>query len=143
MLKKACSTMSLLIVAGCVSLPKEEQRENLISPPSVNHTMQTSLSTGFFTQGDWPHSHWWEIFADPTLNALISEALSQDPSLQSAQSRVEFAKQTAKVTRSTLFPLLFFDFNESWEYLSHNGLYRALNPRIPINANLVDFSLSS
>ena len=40
------------------------------------------------------------------------------------------------------FPLLFFDADETWQYLSKHGLYRILNPKVPLNANLVDLTLS-
>jgi NodT family efflux transporter outer membrane factor (OMF) lipoprotein len=46
------------------------------------------------------------------------------------------------VVKSRLFPLIFFDYEENYQYLSHHGLYRAFNPKIPINANLVDLTLS-
>lgn len=133
---------ALIFVSGCVSLPKEQQTENLIAPPSLETSMTKGVESGFFHLGEFPKENWWETFHSTELNALITEALLQDPTLQSAEKRVEFAKQTAKITRSKLFPLLFFDADETWQYLSKNGLYRTLNPKIPLNANLVDLTLS-
>lgn len=135
--------VGLLALSACASLPQEEQTENLITPPSVETSVRDSLESGFFVLSDWPKQAWWEVFQSTELNALIAEALVKDPTIQSVERRVEMARQTAKVVRSNLFPLLFFDADETWEYLSHNGLYRALNPSIPINANLVDLTLSS
>lgn len=132
----------LLFLTGCVSLPKDQQTENLISPPSVETSIERSIDSGFFCIGDWPNEKWWEIFNSAELNSLIAEALIQNPTLQSVEKRVEVAKQTANVVRSRLFPLIFFDATESWEYLSKNGLYRAFNPKIPLNANVVDLTLS-
>ncbi len=134
--------VSLLLLAGCVSLPKDEQTQNLISPPSVQTSVEKGLESGIFAQGDWPQENWWEIFQSTELNALVEEALGQNPTIHGIEKRVEFAKQTAKVVRSRLFPLVNFDANETWEYLSHHGLYRAFNPEIPINANLIDLTLS-
>lgn len=134
--------LGLLFLSGCVSLPKDQQTENLLSPPSVTASVERSIESGFFSIGDWPRQNWWEIFNSNELNSLISKALEENPSIQSIERRVEFARQTAKVVRSRLFPLLFFDADESWEYLSQNGLYRAFNPKIPLNANLVDLTLS-
>lgn len=132
----------LIIFSGCVSLSKDEQTQNLQTPCSLDTSINQSIKSGFFSSGEWPEKEWWSIFKSDQLNALIAEALQSNPTLQSVESRVEFAKQTAKVTRSRLFPLLFFDADETWEFLSHNGLYRAFNPLLPINANLVDLTFS-
>jgi NodT family efflux transporter outer membrane factor (OMF) lipoprotein len=132
----------LVLIYGCVSMSKEEQTANLISPPDVKTSIENGLSSGYFNLGDWPQQNWWEIFNSNQLNHLIVEALKQNPTIQGIERRVELAKQTAKVVRSRLFPLIFFNLDETWEYLSHNGLYRALNPEIPINANLIDLTLS-
>jgi NodT family efflux transporter outer membrane factor (OMF) lipoprotein len=133
---------SLLGVYSCVSLPQDQQTENLISPPSIDPSLQSGLNSGYFNQTGWPSENWWKIFHSPELNQFIALALDQNPSLSAIQRRVEFAKQTAKVVRSQLFPLLFFDYQQNWQYLSHNGLYRALNHKVPISGNLIDLSLS-
>lgn len=132
----------LLFLCGCVSLPKEQQRENILSAPSVADSVAQSLESSFFSEGNWPSENWWEVFHSQELNQLIAEALGKNPTIQSIEKKVESAKQSAKVVRSKLFPLLFFDATETWEYLSKNGLYRALNPTVPLNANLVDLTLS-
>jgi NodT family efflux transporter outer membrane factor (OMF) lipoprotein len=100
------------------------------------------LESGVFQSSEWPQTHWWTIFQSDPLNHLISEALGQNPGIQGVEKRVEAARQTAKIARSKLFPLISFDADESWEYLSHHGLYRAFNPHIPINADLIDLTLS-
>lgn len=133
---------ALALLSACVSLPKDEQRENLLSAPSVADSVVSSIESGLFSLGDWPQENWWEVFQSAELNELIAEALSHNPSIQSIERRVEYAKQSAKVVRSKLFPLLFFDADETWQYLSRNGLDRALNPTVPLNANLVDLTLS-
>jgi NodT family efflux transporter outer membrane factor (OMF) lipoprotein len=132
----------LFCLYGCVSLPKDEQTANLLSPPSIELSIEKSLESGFFKSSDWPESNWWTIFQSDPLNRLISEALMQSPTIQGIEKRVESAKQTAKVARSKLFPLIFFDAEESWELLSHHGLYRAFNPHLPISGYLVDLTLS-
>jgi NodT family efflux transporter outer membrane factor (OMF) lipoprotein len=58
------------------------------------------------------------------------------------EQTIENAKARAVIARSSLFPLVFFNYTDTWEYLSKNGLYRAFNPSLPLNANLVDLSLS-
>lgn len=80
-------------------------------------------------------------YNSPELNLLVTEALGYNPSIQEVKKRIEVAKQQAIVTRSVLFPLVF-NADENRQYISHNGLYRAFNPSFPLNANLLDLSLS-
>src|SRR5262245_11446910 len=47
---------------------------------------------------------WFEIFADPTLQALIREALANNLDLRSAAARVEEARARAGVVKSFLYP---------------------------------------
>lgn len=133
---------TLLLLSSCLSMSKEEQAMNVLELPSVAKTAEMSMKSGFFEEGAWPEKQWWKVFDEEKLSALIDEALEKNPSIMAIQRRVELAKQNAKVVRSKLFPLLFFDYSQSWEYLSYNGLDRAFNNKIPINANLLDLSLS-
>ncbi|MES2121829.1 MAG: TolC family protein, partial [Chlamydiota bacterium] len=123
-------------------MPKDEQRKNVLSLPSIDPSVNTSLESGFFALGNWPNRQWWEMFDSQELNALIQKALGDNPNLSGVRRRIDFAAQTAKVVRSKLFPLISFDADETWQLLSRNGLYRTLSPKIPINANLVDLTLS-
>ncbi len=131
-----------LILSGCLSLSEREQREHIISPSPITNTRQEALDSGFFTEGNWPEKKWWESFEEITLNALMEEALLSNPTLQAVHERIESAKQSAIVVRSKLFPLIFFNAEDNWNYLSQHGLYRTLNPNIPLNANLIDLTLS-
>jgi NodT family efflux transporter outer membrane factor (OMF) lipoprotein len=108
----------------------------------VDCTVQASLQSPFFCLGDWPQEDWWLIFDSPQLTDLISEALCHNPTLQEVRAAVRLAKQEAVIARSQLFPYIFFDADFSRTYLSQNGLYRALNPNVPLNANLIDISFS-
>jgi len=132
----------LLLLSSCLSMTEKEMAQNVINLPSLEQSVDHSLSSPYFSEGDWPEKEWWNIFHDEHLSSLIDFALQNNPSILAIKQRVELARQNAKVVRSNLFPLVFFDFNETWQYLSKNGLYRTLNDKIPLNANLVDLSLS-
>lgn len=132
----------LLILTSCISMSEQEQTQNLLSLPSVDTSVADSIRSGFFSVGGWPSKQWWDVFHSQELDHYIQTALLYNPSIKAIERRVEFAKQTAKVVKSKLFPLVFFDADETWEYLSKNGLYRAFNPTLPLNANLVDLTLS-
>lgn len=109
----------------------------------MEHSIKTSLKEkDIFSQSDWPNKHWWSAFGSSELNRLIEEALTNNPSIKEINSRIIVASQEAIVTGSLLFPLVFFDASENRQYLSKNGLYRAFNHKLPLNANLLDLSLS-
>jgi len=133
---------SLILLTSCLSLSKQELTQNVLELPSVTKTAEEGLKSHVFEEGSWPDKEWWKIFEEEELSALIDQALTNNPSILAIERRVELARQNAKVVRSNLFPLLYFNYNESWDHLSKNGLYRALNNNIPLAANQIDLSLS-
>lgn len=129
---------SLLLLSSCyVAMPHRQQTEKIIATPSV-----ATPDSPLFCSGDWPQEEWWLAFDSPQLTALISEALCRNPTLEEVEATIQEARQEAIIARSQLFPYLFFDADLSKSYLSQNGLYRAFNPNIPLNANLIDISFS-
>lgn len=123
-------------------MPPHKQVQHLRATPKIDHSIHNKLKEKkVFSAGDWPNPRWWLAYNSPQLNELINDALICSPSIQEVNSRLQIARQEAVVTRSALFPLIFFDAQENKIYLSENGLYRALNPKIPLNANLLDLSL--
>lgn len=108
----------------------------------MEHLMSAPSLTPIENPANWPEKQWWKIFASHELDCLIETALANNPSIQAIESRIAFARQEAVVAGSKLYPLLFFDANDQWSYLSQNGLYRALNPTVPLNNQQIDFSLS-
>lgn len=131
-----------LFLSACVSLSKQQQTENLMPPPSVDTSLQNSLRTPYFSVGDWPKENWWEVFGSEQLSSLMAIAMKNNPSIEAVEKRISFARETAKVARAKLFPLLTFDVTDSWQHLSKYGLYKAFNPSLPTNAKLIDITLS-
>ncbi len=123
-------------------MPKYQQTESLSPPISLESSLEDSLNTDFFALGDWPQANWWEMFESDQLNDLIDNALAYNPSLKEAESRIEAAWQIALIARSALFPWIFFKITDDLQHLSKNGLYRAFNPKLPLNANLVDINFT-
>ena len=143
----ACTKVFILFVsvfmASCqLGIPTKTQVLNLYSAPNLRTEEGHYTHLGLFKLGDWPSLRWWQQFNDPELNQLVDIALQQNLTLKEMERRVSSARQIAVVTRANLFPLIFFNANETTQYLSKNGLYRALNPNLPLHANLLDLSLS-
>lgn len=123
-------------------MSKEEQTRNLLTPPSLEPSVEASLDSSFFEKGEWPKEAWWMQYGSEGLNELIASALKENPSIQAVKERIELAKAEAVVARSELFPLVYFNASDQVEYLSKNGLYRALNPNLALHNQQIDFSLS-
>ncbi|PWY56323.1 RND transporter [Legionella qingyii] len=135
---------SLYTLVSCtVSLPQQSQIKNLKTVPAMEHSINKSLQKKeIFSEGKWPNKQWWLSYNNPELNALVTEALANNPSIHEIKNRIKVAKQQAIVTRSLLAPLVFFNADENRQYVSENGLYRAFNHTFPLNARLLDLSLS-
>lgn len=138
-IKKLPICFLLSIVTSC-SLFNYKNDENILKTPKVN--TEGAIEVGVFQYGNWPKENWWTIFKCEELSNLIEKGLKENPSLHLAQERIEQAKQVAIGQRSFLFPWLSLDFNENWSHISKNGLYRAFNPELPLNANLLNLGFS-
>jgi NodT family efflux transporter outer membrane factor (OMF) lipoprotein len=123
-------------------MSQEEQRENLIEAPNLEPTVDQSLKTPFFTQGEWPKACWWHTFGSDQLNQWIDEAIAQNPSIQSVRQKIEQAKERATQARAKLYPLVYFDADGNWEFVSKQGIERAYNPQFPRHAKIIDLTLS-
>ena len=51
-----------------------------------------------------PKGSWWEVFDDPDLNGLESQAIQANQNLKAAVARVQQARALARVARADLMP---------------------------------------
>lgn len=136
--------LCICLLSACnVSLRGNEQIKYLQPLPSMERTVKKRLHEHqVFSQGNWPDKQWWKAYHSPELNTLIDEALAKNPSIQEVRSRVQVARQESIIVGSVLFPLIYFDASDISMHSSKHGLFRALNPKFPLNTYLVDLSLS-
>lgn len=66
-----------------------------------------------------PKGRWWDLFKDPALNELESDALAGGQTLRAAVARVDQARAAARLSRSQFFPRLSFD--PSYEHQQTSG----------------------
>jgi outer membrane protein, multidrug efflux system len=64
---------------------------------------------------------WWDAFPDPTLDALIKEALANNNDLLTAIARVEEARDLVAVARSAYYPLVGYDLGAQHD----RGVYKS------------------
>lgn len=134
--------LAFLFSACTISMSREDQVKNLLAAPSLAKSEREALAGPFFKRTEWPEKTWWEYYGSEELNRLVALALKNNPTIQLVQSRITFAREKALQARSKLFPLIYFNVSDAWQYLSENGLYRALNDSIQLSNQDIDFSLS-
>ena len=79
---------SIFIVAGCTTTPT--------APPALD------LPAG--TGADPALERWWTSFNDPTLTALVDEALANNLDLRAAITRIDLARAQVKLAQKDLYP---------------------------------------
>ena len=130
----------LILFSGCNSVKKEDLAE-IASAPNLKSSLDAAFETSDYERGQWPDDHFWEVFEDDQLNEMIQVALENNPSLMSAQMRVEGAYQKANSTRARLFPHLDTGFQTNYQHLSKDSLFRFPPAQVPAVINQIDFDL--
>lgn len=85
----------VLILAGCARAPAKMDAPTLRDEAPLAG-LQTPVRAG------WPSSDWWRQYDDPQLNNLIDRAMQKSPDLALAQSRVQNAEQSARLSAAQL-----------------------------------------
>ena len=57
------------------------------------------------TLAQWPQQGWWTQYNNPTLNALIEQAMSDGPSLKVLATRIDASKNAADAVRKLSYPM--------------------------------------
>jgi multidrug efflux system outer membrane protein len=91
---------SVLLLTGCTVGP-DYSRPKLDVPHSFRYE-ETDVR-------DTANADWWKAFEDPTLDALIDEALANNLSVKIAAANIEQAAGVLTQVRSPLFPQLSYN----------------------------------
>ncbi len=80
---------------ACAALrPPDPVQLQLRSTAPVTATGESGAS--------WPTAQWWRDYNDPTLDALISKAISQAPGISIADARIRAAQQDVRLAGASL-----------------------------------------
>jgi NodT family efflux transporter outer membrane factor (OMF) lipoprotein len=82
-----------LVLGGCASSGGLHPDGTPFNPDSL--AVQRTLANVKVSPAAWPKSDWWTLFGDSQLNALIAEALHDNPSLAEADARARQAQAVA------------------------------------------------
>ena len=81
---------------------------------------ETILAGAKAAPGPWPTLEWWKPYADAGLDALMDEALKNNPSLAAADARLNKALAARDLSRATLQPGFTTGISSTYERLSKN-----------------------
>jgi multidrug efflux system outer membrane protein len=95
---------ALLLLEGCAVGPDYERPAATAVPAAYANASSDGKVAR--PQAQIPKGNWWELFADPKLNALETRALAQDQQLKAAAERFAEARSALDFTRAGFFPTL-------------------------------------
>lgn len=81
-----------------------------------------SLASVSRTPSAWPRDEWWTAFNDPQLDALVDEALADNPTLRVAEARTRKALAIAATSKAALYPQVNAEAEISRQRAPANGL---------------------
>lgn len=91
-----------LSLAGCASSAGLHPEGSLTSPASLH--AERSLGKLKLSPAAWPASDWWKALGDAQLDALVDEALKNNPDLASADARARAAQAQIDAANSRRLP---------------------------------------
>jgi len=100
---RSAPTIAVLLLAGCAlkAPPTHEQVLVQALPPTTQMPPQWTADAA---RGTPVPDGWLETFNDPALEAIVAEALAQNPDLRAAASRVEVAQQAVVLAGAQMLP---------------------------------------
>ncbi len=109
------------IVAGCASF--DDSRQSLPRLKNENQFESSkSLKDVAVIPANWPNTKWWERYGDTQLDQLVSEALTDSPSLRIAKARVDQSIAFSGIAEAAKNPQLTGNVNNTWERFSANSV---------------------
>lgn len=139
-LRTCTAVIALFSLYGCTKIPQHDLAEQT-SSSCLDSSECEALSSGQFSEGEWPSEAWWEDYGDPNLNQLIQAALESSPTLKSAEERMKVAIQGANSQRGYLFPEIDLMASDTWWHVGKNTIFRHFAPNIPPAFNQIDLDL--
>jgi NodT family efflux transporter outer membrane factor (OMF) lipoprotein len=114
--------------------PAAPEVDRYTKEPLAQHTSSSPAPDGQsqrFSSGRDIPQEWWTLFKSPRLNALMAQALQNNPNLQSALATLRANKEAVYAQEGKFFPLVQYNFNPTT-----NRTAAALAPIPSSNANI-------
>lgn len=128
---------AVLILAGCAEVGPNYHlpRQALVNAPSANGDFVSGGKTVF---QDAPPDHWWKLYEDPKLDALIERALAANTDLRVAEANLEHAQALLAEARTGQEVDGSIDGQSSWTKPSGEQVLQRVNekPRLAYNVGI-------
>jgi NodT family efflux transporter outer membrane factor (OMF) lipoprotein len=112
-ISRLTAVAAAILAAGCASFGGIAPQAKLSPPESLG-------ATGSFI---YPSGDWWTAYGDPELDQLIARALSDSPTMHTAQARLDHAQAAAEVAGAARYPQLSAEVDSSRQRLSKTYIY--------------------
>jgi multidrug efflux system outer membrane protein len=117
--KLGLSLAAWTLMAGCAVGPDYHRPEATTIPPAyANATNGWKVAQ---PQGQLSKGNWWEVFGDPELSGLESQAAAANQQLKVAVAQFAEARATMDVARAGLFPNVGGGFSATRQRVSPNA----------------------
>jgi NodT family efflux transporter outer membrane factor (OMF) lipoprotein len=111
----AVVSAAVLMLAGCAS------PATLPAPHAVLDAHAAGAVDG--TASPWPAAHWWSGWGDRRLDALVEQALADQPGLQTAQVRVRQAQAAVDAAGAARQPQVNLSVDLTDQRFTQHGLF--------------------
>jgi NodT family efflux transporter outer membrane factor (OMF) lipoprotein len=108
------TTLTSCAVGPDFHVPAAPDTDRYTKEPLAPRTPGTDSATGQsqrFVNGRDISQDWWTLFRSPALNALIQQALNNNPTLQSAISTLRASKEAVYAQEGKFLPFVQYNFN--------------------------------
>ena len=114
---------AVIALAGCVPLPAKSPLQPEVAKPELQQAFAAVAGDPAFDRAAWPGHAWWTGFNNKALDALVDMAIHGNPTLATAQARIEQARQAAHLVELNSGIRYNSDASVVREHLSANGLF--------------------
>ena len=101
-LRLALSLLGCMLLASC-ALVSDYRRPQTVTPPAYRDNKDWKIAE---PRDNVARGRWWEVFADPQLNALADKVTASNLSLRVAEAQFRRAQALTQSARAALQPTL-------------------------------------
>src|SRR5262249_2317713 len=88
------------------------------------HTLSDTTALGATTtQPPWPTARWWSEYGDAELDRLVDQALAGQPTLKTAQARLQLAQASVNAAGAARYPRVDGAVDLTDQRFSENGIF--------------------
>ncbi len=125
--RRILTGVALLALSGCALVRNETRPLATLPPGRIGLADDIQLA-----RDAWPEAAWWHRYRDPQLDALITQALKEAPSLSVARERIIASTAQAELVEASSGLLVGLKAEVDRESVSENGFLGAYGQKLPL-----------